>query len=158
MKAYIFTVDQPNICIVSVGKDEVEGKAIAEVAVSGIPGAKLAGFKEIDHSVIFRMDVTILSKTPPDDVLMRRLSEHFKGRAELELRNDNLEDGTIKKKFFVNGKEKVYIHLNSREMVEDYMNKGFGDENLKALIDRLEAIVPKDIEFSIVEDVDEEKE
>jgi hypothetical protein len=145
MNAYIYTTDTPNVCLVAVGEDEAESKAIAEQAISTRPNVKLQGFQLINHSVIFALDVTILTKAKSDDILIRKVLEHFGAGAQIELRNDPHTDGTVTKRFFVEGTGRLDLQLKTPEQVADYEKNGLNDQYVAAIIDQLKPHVKRGI-------------
>jgi hypothetical protein len=145
MNAYIYTTDTPNICLVAVGEDENEAKVVAEQAVSVRPGAKLQGFQPINHSVVFSWDVTILTKAKSDDILIRKILEYFGQEASIELRNDPQPDGTVTKHFFVEGINRLDLHLKNPQQIADYEKKGLDDPYVQELIKGLKPHVKRGI-------------
>lgn len=143
MSAYIYTTDSPNICLVAVGEDENEAKAVAEQAISTRPNVKLQGFQLLNHSVIFALDVTILTKAKPDDILIRKILAHFGEGAPIELRNDPHADGTVTKRFFVEGTGRLDLQLKNAEQVANYEKNGLNDEYVKEIINQLKPYVKR---------------
>src|ERR1700757_4158825 len=143
MSAYIYTTDTPNIFLVAVGEDENEAKAVAEQAISTRPNVKLQGFQLINHSVIVGLDVTILTKAKSDDVLIRKIRAHFGAEAPIELRNDPHPDGTVTKRFFVEGVGRLDVQLKNPEQVADYEKNGLTDGYVAELIKGLKPFVKR---------------
>ena len=159
-KSYVFTTTQANTFLFAVGEDETAAQAKAEQAVKGrleqaLVGktpeqaaalaaqlkADLVGRQEVNHSVIVSLDVTILSQASSDDVLLRKLTSHFEGRARLELRNEAHGDGLVSKRFWVNDRPEIVIKLNSAEQAEAYEAQGLGNDDYQALVDGIEAVL-----------------
>ena len=143
MNGYIYTVDVPNIFLFVVGEDENEAKAIAEQAISVRPGLKLQGFQLVNHSVIVALDVTILTKAFSDDVLIRKILEHFGQEAGIELHNDPQPDGAVTKRFFVEGVGRLDLQLKNPQQVADYEKNGLADRYVQDLIHRLKPFVKR---------------
>jgi hypothetical protein len=137
MSAYIYTTDTPNLFLVAVGEDENEAKAVAEQAISTRPNVKLLGFQEINHSVVIGLDVTILTKAKSDDVLIRKILAFFGQEAGIELRNDPHPDGTVTKRFFVEGKGQLDLQLKNAAQIADYEKNGLGDPYVQEIINKL---------------------
>jgi hypothetical protein len=145
MNAYIYTTDNPNVCLVAVGEDEAESKAVAEQAISTRPNVKLQGFQLINHSVIFSLDVTILTKAKSDDVLIRKILSHFGKEAPIELRNDPHPDGTVIKRFFVEGVGRLDLQLKTPEQVAAYEKNGLNDDYVKEIVNQLKPFVKRGV-------------
>jgi hypothetical protein len=145
MSAYIYTTDTPNICLVAIGEDENEAKMVAEQAISTRPNVKLQGFQLLNHSVIFALDVTILTKAKSDDVLIRKILAHFGVEANIELRNDPHPDGTVTKRFFVEGVGRLDLQLKNPEQVADYERNGLGDQYVKDIINQLKPHIKRGV-------------
>lgn len=145
MSAYIYTTDVPNLCLVAVGEDENEAQANAEQAISTRPNAKLQGFQLINHSVIIGLDVTILTKARSDDILIRKVLAAFGEGAQIELRNEPHEDGTVTKRFFVEGTGRLDLQLKNRDQVADYEKNGLNDQYIKEIINQLSPFVKRGI-------------
>ena len=137
MSAYIYTTDTPNLFLIAVGEDESEAKAVAEQAISTRPNVKLLGFQLINHSVVIGLDVTILTKARSDDILIRKILAHFGEGSPIELRNDPHPDGSVTKRFYVEGVGKLDLQLKNPEQVADYEKNGLNDAYVKELINQL---------------------
>jgi len=145
MNAYIYTTDNANIFLVAVGEDENEAKAVAEQAISTRPNVKLQGFQRVNHSVVIALDVTILTRATSDEVLIRKILEHFGPEAPIELRNDPHADGTATKRFFVEGVGRLDLQLKNPEQVADYEKNGLSEEIVANLIKRLKPFVKREV-------------
>ena len=143
MSAYIYTTDTPNLFLVAVGEDENEAKAVAEQAISTRPNVKLQGFQLINHSVVIGLDVTILTKAKSDDVLIRKVLAAFGEGAPIELRNDPHPDGTVTKRFFVDGEGKLDLQLKDPNQVADYEKNGLSDAYVKEIVNQLKPYVKR---------------
>ena len=143
MSAYIFTTDTANLFLVAVGEDENEAKATAEQAIATRPNVKLLGLQLINHSVVIGLDVTILTKASSDDVLIRKIIAAFGEGAPIELRNDPHQDGTVTKRFYVDGVGKLDLQLKNPEQVADYEKNGLNDQYVKELINQLKPHVKR---------------
>jgi hypothetical protein len=145
MSAYIYTTDTPNLFLVAIGEDENEAKAVAEQAISTRPNVKLQGFQLINHSVVIGLDVTILTKAKSDDVLIRKVLAQFGEGASIELRNDPHPDGTVIKRFFVEGVGRLDLQLKTPEQVADYEKNGLNDEYVKEIVNQLKPYVKRGV-------------
>jgi hypothetical protein len=137
MNAYIYTTDNPNIFLFVVGEDENEAKIVAEQAISTRPNVQLRGFQLVNHSVVLALDVTILTKATSDDVLMRKIFAYFGEGTPIELRNEPHDDGTVTKRFFVDGIGRLDLQLKNRDQVASYEKNGLGEKYVEDLINRL---------------------
>lgn len=146
MSAYIYTTDTPNICLVAIGDDENEAKAVAEQAISTRPNVKLQGFQLLNHSVIFALDVTILTKAKSDEVLIRKVLAHFGAESQIELRNEPHPDGAATKRFFVEGVGRLDLQLKNPEQVAAYEKNGLNDEFVQDIIAGLKPYVKRRLE------------
>jgi hypothetical protein len=145
MSAYIYTTDTPNLFLVAVGEDENEAKTVAEQAISTRPNVKLQGFQLINHSVVIGLDVMILTKAKSDDVLIRKVLAHFGEGALIELRNELHPDGTVTKRFFVEGEACLDLQLKTPEQVADYEKNGLNDQYIKEIINQLKPHVKRGV-------------
>jgi hypothetical protein len=142
MSAYIYTTDAPNTFLFAVGEDENEAKTIAEAALATTrPNLKLQGFKLVDHSVVVALEVIILTKANSDDVLIRKILAAFGAEAGIELRNEPRPDGTVTKRFYVEGVGRFDLQLKTPEQVAHYEKNGLGDQYVENLIKKLKPFV-----------------
>jgi hypothetical protein len=141
MNAYIYTTDNPNVCLVAVGEDENEAKVNAEQAISTRPNTKLQGFQRINHSIIIAFDVIILTRATSDEALIRKILAYFGPEARIELRNDNHPDGTVTKRFYVEEVGRIDLQLKKAEQVADYEKNGLNEKIVEELINRLKPFV-----------------
>jgi hypothetical protein len=142
-KTFLYTTDNSTAFIVVAGKDEAAAQAIAEQAVTALPGVALRGCTEINHSLIVNLSITMLTKAKSDDILLRRLTEKFKDREfKLELENEpNPNNGSLRKKILVNGRPEILLDLKNREQITDFEENGLGDDYMEILYKRLEGIL-----------------
>jgi hypothetical protein len=143
MKAYTYTTDAPNIFLFVVGEDDKEATLHAEQAISTRPGVKLQGFQPVNHSVIVALDVTILTKASSDEILIRKILEYFGKEAPIELRSDPHPDGTVTKRFFVEGIGRLDLDFKNPEQVADYERNGLGESYVQDLINGLKPHVKR---------------
>ncbi len=152
MLTYIFTTGlkqadgslatNASVCIVAVGKDEQAAIANAEQAVSSLQGTALTGHKLlVNHSIIVNLAISVLSKAKSDDVLIRQLTEKFGKRALIEVKNDLLEDGAVRKHFYVDGKDVIHLDLKNKTQVESYEETGLNEGHMNVITERLEYII-----------------
>jgi hypothetical protein len=140
-KTFLYATDNSTAFIIIHGKDDNDAQTIAEQAITVLPGIKLQGRKEIDHSLIINLSLTLLAKAKSDDVLMRRLLEKFKDReAKIELKNDLRDDGSVQKKILVNDREAIFLNLTP-EQVLDFEENGLEERYMENIFKRLEVIL-----------------
>jgi len=142
-KTFLYATDNSTAFLIVHGKDDNDAQTIAEQAITALPGIKLAGRKEIDHSLIINLSLTLLSKAKSDDVLIRRLLEKFKDReAKIELKNDLHDDGSVKKKILVNDREEIFLNL-THEQVLDYEERGLEERHMENIFKRLDVVLQR---------------
>jgi hypothetical protein len=140
-KTILYATDNATAFIIIHEKEDGEAQTVAEQAISTLPGLKLQGYREIDHSLIINLSLTLLSKAKSDDVLIRRLLDRFKNReAKIELKNDLHDDGSVRKKVLVNDREAIFLNLTP-EQVLDFEEKGLEERLMEDIFKRLEAIL-----------------
>src|SRR5262252_8638913 len=155
MNAYIYTTDNANIFLVAVGEDENEAKVVGKQAISTRPNVKLQGFQRINHSVVIALDVTILTRATSDEVLIRKILEHFGSGSPIELRNEPGADGTATKRFFVEGIGRLDLQLKNPAQVADYEKNGLSEEIVQNLINRLKPFVKREELAPVLASVEE---
>ena len=141
MMTYVYTTDLANSCIVTVGENEAECRANAEVALPMLSGAKIMGSAPLSLAMVFCTSITLLSKARPDDVLIRKVLAHFGKDAAIELRNELQEDRTVTKHFLVDRKPQNDLKLKTVAQVEAYEKNGLSDDYLAIVLKRLEPFV-----------------
>lgn len=141
---YLYTTDNSTAFIVVDGNDEADAKEKADQAIQTLPGCKLTGQQHINHSIIVNLAITLLNKAKADDILIRRLTEYFGKRAVIELKNDVHDDGSVRKRFLVNGKDEIYLDLKNKMQVDSYEDKGLNEDHMKVIMERLEGVVKRE--------------
>jgi hypothetical protein len=144
MPTFLFTTDNSTAFVIVDGKDEENAQAMAEQAITTLPGVKLQTRQAIDHSLIVNLSITKLSKAKSDDVLVRRLLDRFKDpKVKIELENEPHADGSLRKKILVDGKPEILLDLKNPEQIADFEANGLGDQYMEVLHKRLEGLLKK---------------
>jgi hypothetical protein len=142
MNAYLFTTDNANLFTVVVGENETEAYRNAEAIVQKLrPGLKLMGVKPLNFGVLIGLDITILSRQSSDDMLIKKILEAFPPESKIDLVNERRDDGSVVKRFRVDGVGKVDLTLRTSEQVAHYEKNGLNDDNISKIIQRLSAFV-----------------
>lgn len=120
---------------------EEEARAAAGVTLQQLPpekGIAVTTLQELTHSLLFGMTISILNKRPSDDILIARLIDLFQGRAEVRLRNEPVEDGSVIKHFLLNDEEAVSVRFATAKLIQDYEKRGLTEQYLQGIVGKLE--------------------
>lgn len=141
MSSYILTTDKPNLFLIAIGDDAEDAKLTAEQTIQLHKDVKLTGMQEITHSVAVSLDVTILSRTSSDEVLLNKLTEQYKDRAKIEIHNDLIENDGVRKRFRVDDEKEVTLILKNKEEVKNYTKNGLSDAAYATLLEHLDQVL-----------------